>query len=126
MAQDDIDVATEKKRQASNGGRRKRGKLSIPAFSRVENTSDRMPIMANGLSRDHRNPRVEFLYLDLNSFLMRIQITSRYSNIYVPNLRRASHVFSGVFPTICVSMGSDGGSSSMLVFSTTIRFPDTI
>ena len=72
----DIDVLIEKNLQVRSAGRRNIGKFSVPNFKRVEKTTVSMNIIANGLSKDHKKPKTEFLYLNLNSLIVRFFTSS--------------------------------------------------
>ena len=80
MDHDDMADPVAKKRQARRGGSKNDGKFSMPDGRRVEKTRVRINIMASGLSRDHRKPRMEPLYLSLNSLIVRFHTSSRYSS----------------------------------------------
>lgn len=67
----DIEVLMEKNLHASRAGSKKIGKFSLPNFRRVENTKVRIIIMAKGFSKDQKNPRIEFRYLNLNSLTVK-------------------------------------------------------
>jgi hypothetical protein len=76
-----MEVEMEKNLHVKRAVRRKTGNFSIPALSRVENTTVKMTIMAKGFKRDHRKPRAEFLYRSLNSLTVRFLTSSPCLNI---------------------------------------------
>jgi hypothetical protein len=57
--QRDIDVLMEKNLQARRAVSRNIWKFSIPDLSRVEKTMVSIVIIANGLSKDQKNPKIE-------------------------------------------------------------------
>lgn len=71
-----MDVLIEKNRQAKRAVSRKTGNFSMSDLSKVEKTSVKITIMANGLRRDQIKPRTEFLYLSLNSLIVKFLTSS--------------------------------------------------
>jgi len=79
----DCIVPIEKKRHGRSAARTNTGKFWMPDLRRKEKTRVSMTIIDSGFKRDHRKPSAEFLYLILKSFLTRIQMSSRLSNMLV-------------------------------------------
>ena len=78
MESSDIEVLMEKNRQRSSPGRTKTGKFGIEDLNRVVKNIVSITIIARGFKRDQKNPRIEFLYLSLKSFMVRFKTKSLY------------------------------------------------
>lgn len=94
MDQRDIDVLIEKNLQARRAVSRNIWKFSIPDLSRIEKTKVSIVIIASGLSKDQKKPKIELRYLSLNSFIVKFLTSSLYSNNhYTPDLPSDGQLF---------------------------------